>query len=62
MALSASGGVLPSVLGIVRDWLARQPGGHRVTVSTGDSTLELDAASAGEQKELVAAFIKHATG
>jgi Effector Associated Constant Component 1 len=57
VTLSASGGVLTAVIGAIQAFL----GGARargVTVQIGDDRLELKAASRGEQRQLVEAFLK----
>ena len=61
VALSSSGGVLATVLGTIRDWLKRQPGGHRVSITLDGETIEVESATADEQSGLVAAFVaRHA--
>lgn len=56
VALSASGGVFVTMLDAVRDWLSRQAGGHKVTITMGGDTLVLDGATAAEQRLVVEAF------
>jgi hypothetical protein len=58
VALSAAGGVLPNVIGVVREWLNRQSGCHRVSVCIDGDTIELDRATEDEQHELVDAFVQ----
>ncbi len=62
LALSASGGVLPSLIDTVRDWLARQGGSHRVAITIDGDTIELDRASAEQQSRLVEAFVHRHSG
>ena len=62
LALSASGGVLPSLINTVRDWLARQGGSHRIAITINGDTIELDRASAEQQRQLVDAFVNRHTG
>jgi hypothetical protein len=58
VALSASGGVLPTVVGTVRDWLGRQSRPHRVSMTIGGESIEMDRASADQQRALVDAFVR----
>jgi len=62
LALSASGGVLPTLLGMVRDWLGRQGGRHRIAITIDGDTIELDRASAEQQRQLVDAFVHRHSG
>lgn len=63
VALSASGGVLTVVLGAVRDWLERQTGRHRISITIDGDSIELDRASAEDQRQIIEAFLrKHAGG
>jgi hypothetical protein len=56
VALSASGGVVVTVLEAVRDWLRRRSGGGKVVIEYGGKRIELDAATAAQQRVLVDAF------
>ena len=58
VALSASGSVFPGLIATVRDWLGRQPGGHRVSLTVDGDTIELERATADQQRELVEAFMR----
>ncbi|MDV9172449.1 hypothetical protein R6V09_20370 [Streptomyces sp. W16] len=58
LALSASGGVLPTLVETLRDWLGRQSARHRVSVTIDGDTIELERASADERRELVDAFVR----
>jgi hypothetical protein len=42
----------------VRDWFGRQSGGRRISVTIDGDTLELDAASTGERRELIDTFAR----
>ncbi len=59
LGLSASGGVLPALIGTVRDWLSRQSGKHRVAITIDGDTIELGRATADEQRQLVETFVRH---
>lgn len=58
VALSASGGVFPSLIATVKDWLERQTGRHRVSVTIDGDTIELDRATLQQQRALVDAYIR----
>lgn len=63
VALSASGGVLTSVLGGVREWLGRQAAARRITVTLDGDSVVLERASAEERQQLLTAFIdRHTDG
>jgi hypothetical protein len=62
LALSASGGVLPSLINTIRDWLGRQGGSHRIAITIDGDTIELDRASAEQQRQLVDAFVHRHSG
>jgi hypothetical protein len=61
VALSASGGVFTALIETLRDWLARHGGRHRVSVTIDGDTIELDAASTGQQGQLVEAYLRRHT-
>lgn len=58
LALSASGGVFTTVIGTLGDWLTRHSGRHRISVTIDGDTIELERATAGQQKELVDAYVR----
>lgn len=58
LALSASGGVFVAIVETVKDWLARQAGRHRVTMTIDGDSIELTRASAQERQALVEAFVR----
>uniref|UniRef100_UPI002589988E LexA family protein n=1 Tax=Nocardia sp. TaxID=1821 RepID=UPI002589988E len=43
VALSATGGVLPTLIGTVRDWLERQAGRHRISVTIDGAMIDDEA-------------------
>jgi hypothetical protein len=60
LTLAASGGVLTSVIGTLRDWLLRQPTPITVEVSIGSDTFRVEGATSSEREQLLAAFVaKH---
>jgi len=63
VALSASGGVFPSLIATMRDWLGRQSRVRRVSVTIDGDTIELDWATPAEQRAVVDAYVRrHTTG
>lgn len=58
VALSASGGVFTTLVETLKDWLNRNTGRHKIALTIDGDTIELDAATAGEQKALIDAYIK----
>ncbi|WP_369034572.1 MULTISPECIES: effector-associated constant component EACC1 [Streptomyces] len=62
VALSASGGVFPTLIETVRDWLGRHSARHRVSLTIDGDTIELDRASAAERRELIDAYVRRHTG
>jgi|SRR5215218_6996501 len=64
VTLSASGGVFPTLIATVKDWLGRRARGqmHKVVISIDGDSLELSSATTAEQTELVKSFVqRHAT-
>ncbi|MDN3354287.1 hypothetical protein [Actinomadura sp. DC4] len=62
VAFSASGGVFTTLMGTVRDWLDRQSGRHRVSVTIDGDTIELERASEAQRQELLDAFVRRHSG
>jgi hypothetical protein len=61
VALSASGGVFTALIETLRDWLGRQSGRHRISVTIDGDTLELERASAEQRQALVDAYVQRHT-
>lgn len=62
VALSASGGVLTTLLGVLNDWLTRRAARHRITVTIDGDSIVLERATQQEQRDLVAAFARRHSG
>jgi hypothetical protein len=62
VALSASGGVLVSLIETVRGWLGRRSAPHKLTVTIDGDTIELDSATLDQQGALVAAYLRRHAG
>jgi membrane-associated two-gene conflict system component 1 (EACC1) len=62
VALSASGGVFTTVIETLRDWLGRSSRRHRIAVTIAGDTIELERATAEQQRELLEAFVRRHSG
>jgi len=62
VAFSASGGVFTALVGTLRDWLERQSARHRISMTIGEDTIELDRATAEERQRLVDAYVRRHGG
>jgi hypothetical protein len=58
VTLSASGGVVATVVATVRDWLGRRSDGHKVTLTIDGDSLELSSATPAERAELIDTFVR----
>jgi hypothetical protein len=58
VTLSASGGVLTSLIAVAKDWLDRRGAGNRIKITVDGDTLELDGASSAQQTALLEAFVQ----
>jgi hypothetical protein len=63
ITLSASGGVLTTVIGAAKAWVERSGRDHRVAITLDGDKIELDRVTAEEREALVAAFVhRHQAG
>jgi hypothetical protein len=64
LTFAASGGVLTSIIGAIRDWLLRQPApGVAVDVTIGGDSFRIEDATTEERQRLLDAFVaRHAKG
>lgn len=62
VAFSAVGGVFTTLIVTLRNWLDRQSGRHRVSVTIDGDTIELERASAKQQRDLLDAFVRRHSG
>ncbi len=58
VALSASGGVLTTLVEVLRDWLARRAGRHKISVTIDGDPIVLEQATAEQQRALIEAYIE----
>lgn len=58
VTLSASGGVLTSLIAVAKEWLDRRDAGNRIKITIGGDTIELDGASSAQQAALMKAFVQ----
>jgi hypothetical protein len=61
VTLTASGGVLARLVGLLSDWVGRQRGA-RLSVSIDGDQIELASATPDEQRQLVQAFLARHRG
>ena len=58
VTLSASGGVIATLVATIRDWLGRRGAAHTITLTIDGDSLELDSATPAEQAELIDTFVR----
>ena len=58
VALSASGGVLTTLVEVLRDWLGRRAGRHKISVTIDGDPIVLEHATTEQQRALVEAYIE----
>jgi hypothetical protein len=58
VALSASGGVLTALVEVLRDWLGRRAGRHKIAVTIDGDPIVLEQATAEQQRALIEAYIE----
>lgn len=61
VALSASSGVVTTLIETLRDWLGRNSARHRISVTIDGDSIDLERASAAERRELIDAYIRRHT-
>jgi hypothetical protein len=57
MTLAASGGVLTSLIGVLKDWLGRREG-RKISLQIGQDKLEITGLPTEAEKELIEAFFR----
>jgi hypothetical protein len=57
LTISASGGVLATIVGAMRDWLGRRAGANKISLTISGDTIALDRASDAERAALIDAFV-----
>jgi Effector Associated Constant Component 1 len=62
VTMSASGGVLATLVATVRDWLGRRGNAGTITLTVDGDTLELSSATAAERSQLIDVFVAHHSG
>lgn len=58
VTLSGAGGVLTSVIGVVRDWLARHRAAQSIKITIDNDTIKLGRASIQEREELIGTWVR----
>ena len=61
VAMSAPGGVFTAVIETIKDWLARQSGRHRISITIDGDSIELATATAEQRQDLIDAFVRRHT-
>ncbi|MGZ4618030.1 MAG: effector-associated constant component EACC1 [Frankiaceae bacterium] len=61
ITFSAAGGVFPSMIGLVQEWLRWHAGSHRIAVTIDGDTVEMNHASAAERSDLLDAYVRRHT-
>jgi hypothetical protein len=56
LTLSASGGVIVTLVGVLRDWLDRHSAGRGISVTVGNDTLQLERSTPAERERLIEVF------
>jgi hypothetical protein len=60
VALVGAGGMIPTLIAVLRDWLGRRSGPERISIKVGDDSIELDRPSFSEREQLLQLFLtKH---
>ncbi|MEV8376596.1 hypothetical protein AB0P21_27880 [Kribbella sp. NPDC056861] len=60
VALVGAGGMIPTLIAVLRDWLGRRSGPERISLKFGEDSIELDRPSFDEREQLLRAFLaKH---
>jgi hypothetical protein len=62
VTMSASGGVLATLVATVRDWLGRRGNGGTITLTVDGDTLQLSSATAAERSQLIDTFVAAHSG
>jgi len=62
VALVGAGGMVPTLIAVIRDWLARQSGPQRISVKIGNDSIELDRPSFAERERLLERFLAEHAG
>ncbi|WP_112237476.1 effector-associated constant component EACC1 [Kribbella monticola] len=62
VALVGAGGMIPTLILVLRDWLGRRADPQRITVTIGADSIELDRPSFTERERLLEAFLAKHTG
>jgi hypothetical protein len=58
VALTATGGVVTTLIETARDWLARHAAGRRISVTIDGDTIMLEKGSAQERDALIEAYLR----
>ena len=57
VALVGAGGVVPTLVAVLRDWIQRRKNPGKIVVTLGEDSIELERPTFDERKELLEAFL-----
>jgi membrane-associated two-gene conflict system component 1 (EACC1) len=57
VALLSAGGMVPTLIAVLRDWIQRRKNPGKIVVTLGDDSIELERPTFDERKELLEAFL-----
>ena len=57
VALVGAGGMIPTLIAVLRDWLGHRTGPDRISIKIGDRSMELDRPTFAERQQLLEAFL-----
>ena len=62
VTFGAAGGLLTVVVGAARDWLVRQKPSHKIIMTIGGDSIELENPTGAERETLIAAYLRRHEG
>ena len=62
VALVGAGGVVPTLVAVLRDWIQRRKSPGKIVVTLGDDSLEMERPTFDERAELLEAFLSRHQG
>ncbi len=57
VALLSAGGMVPTLVAVLRDWIQRRKNPGKIVVTLGEDSIELERPTFDERKELLEAFL-----
>ena len=62
VALIGAGGVVPTLVAVLRDWIQRRKSPGKIVVTLGDDSIEMERPTCDERTELLEAFLSRHQG